>query len=576
MISADGNVVLAAVGLGDICRVLRENTTDLGSLCRSRAINKWAKYKPVSNTELEYEDELNATRDGWLETATWWRGTDGQCGIANITAYSAEQLTADTVAELFASCWVYNPPSGTSVSPYRAEDFLRYRRTAQSPFGKVTGYPSADLEYYQGSSVLRWVITPHTAESDELSLTDIGRSFAGEETTIAAMRFGMLFICIKTTSSTTGYLGRRLVKTCDAPIGSGGTVLELTTADTVKFGSDLGTDETRWIAYPVLIEGVAVAELTELAAMNAGNNLMFAPYREAVTEAAKPLRFLPSQYDVQSRLVGIGMGTGDTDNFYTFQLSIVNKTAETKTVDALSDVTLKLKYTTQAVTATAIDWSGVTTAYTSSLTDARSTAYGLTITRVTADNGITHTDLTGGWTVGAGESVTIEGRIIYSPTGDFPNMTHAQLSCAIRYSGDTDFTEYAAGQNSYWHKESDEQEVAKEQTHTATLEVVSTYLSGWQMNVRLRPVVTAKSGTGTVTWSAADLKITVGVQYGGSRTYYFPASTVGTWSGGVWTGDVMELTLTPSTGTSASEYVSWTIGSVHAIGGSAGNVTVER
>ncbi len=575
MISDEGNTILAPVGLADICRVLRENTVDLGSLCRSKSINKWAKYKPVSNYELEYEDELNTTRDGWQDTATWWKGTDGQCGIANITAYSAEQLKADTIAGLFASCWVYNPPSGGSVSPFRAEDFLCYRRTAQSPFGTVTGYPSADMEYSQGGSVLRWVITPHTAESDELSLTDIGRAFAGTTTTIADMWFGMLFICIKSSNQNNeAVIGTTLIKTCEAALGSGGTVLELTTADTVKFASQLATDTTMWIAYPILIKGSAEPALIEIANMNENSSLMFAPYKEAVIGAAKPLKFLPSQYDVQARLVGVGMGTGTTDNYYKFELSIVNKSGKTYTVAQLADVVLKLKYTTLSVSATDIDWNNVSAAFSSTLYDAKSTSDGLWITRVSAINGTSRTSLSGGWTVEAGESVTIEGMIIFSPTGGFPDITHAQLSCAIKYSGGTEATEYAAGQNSYWHKDSDGTETAKVKTHTATLEVVSTYLSGSQMLVSFRPKVTAKSGTSTTSWSAADIKATVYVQYGNTYTVYFPASSEGTWADGAWTGDVLEVSLTPSK-QNPSEYVWWNIPSIHAIEGSAGSVTIE-
>lgn len=602
MISDDGNTILAPVGLADICRVLRENTVDLGSLCRSKSINKWAKYKPVSNYGLEYEDELNTTRDGWQDTATWWKGTDGQCGIANITAYSAGDLTvqkttdktaaqvadeiAAKIAGLFASCWTYNPPSGGSVSPFRAEDFLRYRRTAQSPFGTVTGYPSADIKYYQGGSVLRWVITPHKAESDELSLTDIGRAFGGTTTTIADMWFGMLFVCIKSSNQNNdAVIGKTLLKTCVAALGNENEefeearrTLELTTADTVQFASQLANDETRWIAYPILIKGSAEPKLITIAGMNENSSLMFAPYKEAVTGAAKPLCFLPSQYDVQARLVGVGMGTGATDNYYKFELSIVNKSGKTYTVAQLADVELKLKYTTLSVSATDIDWNNVSAVFPSTLYDAKSTSYGLWITRVSAMNGTSRTSLSGGWTVEAGESVTIEGMIIFSPTGGFPDITHAQLSCAIKYSGDEEFTQYAAGQNSYWHKASDGYETAKELTHTAELTEVKLKKSGSQMFFTFTPVVKAKSGTATTEWGVGVLKASVRVRYGKTYTYSFPASTStsGSWDNGTWTGEDITMYLSPASMAGDDQYVNWEIPSVLTIQGTGGGVDITK
>ena len=563
-----GDTITAPIGLGDICRLLRERTMDLGSLCQSKTINKWAKYKPVSNYELEYEDELTTTRDGWKDTATWWKGTDGQCGIANIRTLSADDLKAADMATLFADSWTYNPPSGTAASPFRAEDFLLYRRTAQSPFGKIKAYPSTDIKYYQGGSVMRWVITPHTPESDELALTDIAREFGTSTSTISEMWFGMVFICVKASNpNDTDVIGKTLVKTCESAIGNGGTTLELTTADTVQFASQLANDETYWIAYPILLSGSAQASMVTIANINSKSNLLFAPYKEVVVEAASPYKFLPSEYDAQARFTAVVMGT---TNYFEFTLSIVNKSGESKTVAQLADAVLKLTYTT--ATDAPSDWSKITTAYTYPL----SSALNLQITRQSADNTITQSSLSSGWTIEAGDSVTITGRIEPSSTSEYSNMKHAQLSCNIKYSGDSDYTEYAAGQNSYWHAESDGQQVATNKTHTATLEVVSTYLSGSQMTIRFTPKVTAKSGTATTSWSAADLVVTVNVQYGVSRTIYFPASTSGTWSSGVWTGSVFELSLTPSSPTSTSEYVSWSIAPVHAIQGSAGSVTITR
>lgn len=562
-----GDTITAPIGLGDICRLLRERTMDLGSLCQSKTINKWAKYKPVSNYELEYEDELNTTRDGWKDTATWWKGTDGQCGIANIRTLSADDLKAADMATLFADSWTYNPPSGTAASPFRAEDFLLYRRTAQSPFGKIKAYPSTDIKYYQGGSVMRWVITPHTPESDELALTDIARVFGTSTSTISEMWFGMVFICVKSSNTNnTDVIGKTLVKTCESAIGNGGTTLELTTADTVQFASQLANDETYWIAYPILLSGSAQASMVTIANLNAKSNLLFAPYKEVVVEAASPYKFLPSGYDTQVRLIALAMGDS---NYCQFELSIVNHTNETKEVQNLSDATLKLKYTIYKDAPT--DWDTITDSYTKTL----DLANDLKITRISANETI-EADLRGGWTIAAGESVTIRGKMGYGSSSSFGTMKHAQLSCAIKYVGDTKEPEYAAGQNSYWHADSDGYEVASEFTHTATLEVSSTYISGSQMLVRLIPTVTAKDGKSEILWGEVVIKATIRVGYGDQegRPYWFRPSSKGTWNNGTWTDDVQEFSLTPTADDNV--YVSWTLADTLAIQGQFGYVDVKK
>ncbi len=577
MISENGNTILAPVGLADICRVLRENTVDLGSLCRSRGINKWAKFKPVKMAELEFEDELNTTRDGWAKDSTWWRGTDGQCGIANIVLYSASQLKADTIADLFASNWTYDPPTGGTTCPYRAEDFLRYRHTALSPFGKLTAYPSPEGKYWQGSSVLRWQIELHTAEDDELSLTDIGRSIGGLEYSISQMWFGMLFLGIGSSNPKSTYTnGRLLLKTCSAALGdtraelADRTVLELTTADTVEFASDLGNDTTEWIAYPILIQGVAV---TSLQAMGTGYNLLFAPYKEAVIEQANPLKFLPSEYDVQSRFTGLGTVSGVDNGFYfTFQLSIVNHSDETKTVSELKDVTLRFKYSMDKEVPSASYWDSPYGTWTYTLNNALDRYITqVSETNVTGDR----ESLTKGWTLAPGQSATIEGRI-QSSSALFKDIKHAQLSAVVTHSDGSSASQSASSQYSYWHAESDGYDTAATLTHTAKLEAVYTYLSGDQMIVRLRPTVTAKSGTDTTEWGVGVLSATVSVRGGDvstNRPLLFPASSAGTWTNGVWTTSTdINVYLTPSHqyGDGTTECVEWQIWSKLEVEGSYG------
>ena len=43
-------IVVAPVGLGDISQAIHLSSLDLGTLCQSTLINKWAKYKPFRNS----------------------------------------------------------------------------------------------------------------------------------------------------------------------------------------------------------------------------------------------------------------------------------------------------------------------------------------------------------------------------------------------------------------------------------------------------------------------------------------------------------------------------------------------
>lgn len=571
----DGDKIIAPIGLGDICRLLRERTMDLGSLCQSKTINKWAKYKPVSNYELEYEDELNTTRDGWKSDATWWKGTGGQCGLQIVT-YSASQMLAENMATMFAESWKYIAPGGTAQSPFRAEDFLLYRRTAQSPFGKIKAYPSTDIKYYQGGSVMRWVITPHAPESDELSLTDISRAFGTETRTISDMWFGMVFICVKSSNTNnTSVIGKTLVKTCEAAIGSGkdgSTTLELTTADTVQFASQLANDSTYWIAYPILIEGSAVSSMTTIAGMNSNNNILFAPYKEAVVEAASPFEFLPSEYDAQARFTAVVMGT---TNYFEFTLSIVNKSGEAKTVDALANVQLHMKYT-MASNPSGIDWNNVTTEHPYGLDEAARSGVDLLITTQLADNTISKpTKLTSGWTIAAGASATITGRILVGAS-NFADYTAMQLYCTIQLYGEDKAKEFAAGQSSAWYKESDGYEESTDKTHTASLTVIKTYFVGSQMSITVRPTVKANDGTTELEWNYGYIKTTLSIERGKDKEYSFPRSGNGTWADGTWTGADETIDLPISKEMGDNQYVNWTIPNVGKIQGTGGGQPISR
>lgn len=111
----------------DIATVLGESSTDLGTLCKSSNIEKWALYKPVKHTKL---GELIGN-----ET----RGYNGQCGM--VFPYCKGNTLATLAKNLWQNnnelSWSYEPPTGGNY-PYRLLDFNRYDHGSKTPFiGKL-------------------------------------------------------------------------------------------------------------------------------------------------------------------------------------------------------------------------------------------------------------------------------------------------------------------------------------------------------------------------------------------------------------------------------------------------------
>ena len=128
--AVNNGLISYPIGVGEVCKVLRTNHADVGWVCsRGTLINKWAKYKPVIYPNLiNTYDQLNSNKT-WKSTATWWRGTDGKCGL-NATVYNREY----DLTQGFESDWGYNPPTGGMAAPYRLIDFNYYNHKAQMPF----------------------------------------------------------------------------------------------------------------------------------------------------------------------------------------------------------------------------------------------------------------------------------------------------------------------------------------------------------------------------------------------------------------------------------------------------------
>ena len=120
----NGTIITPPVGFRDVQQVISESYNDLGRLCKSAKINKWAKFKPVVKAgivrQLTYE-ELSNAKFGLtpIVNATLYGKSD-----ASDTTTSPVSSTTDLENVLNSNRqWTYTPPSGGMAAPYRLTDF---------------------------------------------------------------------------------------------------------------------------------------------------------------------------------------------------------------------------------------------------------------------------------------------------------------------------------------------------------------------------------------------------------------------------------------------------------------------
>lgn len=162
--------ITAPVSINDVQQTLGTSANDLGTLCRSAAVNRFAKFKPVSKSKLFTNDELDTpsgNRRPWKSSSTWWKGD------ANVETIPA-QTTFLNVQNGSPAAWItvcgmkflgftapydavriFNPaanhwvkqitsapfaqnfsrvvPSGGSTEPFRLTDFNEYNHQAIFP-----------------------------------------------------------------------------------------------------------------------------------------------------------------------------------------------------------------------------------------------------------------------------------------------------------------------------------------------------------------------------------------------------------------------------------------------------------
>ena len=157
----NNGIITAPVSFGDVNATLGTSHTTQSALCTDNNINRWAKYKPVVLSEINTIGQLNADLT-WKSTATWWKGSNGNCGIT-FTSYSTVAAARTAIVD-GANVWNYTKPSGGYVSPYRLTDFNQYYHTAPCP---TTSVGASDAQLKAGAILTVMVAT---SIDDDLSL----------------------------------------------------------------------------------------------------------------------------------------------------------------------------------------------------------------------------------------------------------------------------------------------------------------------------------------------------------------------------------------------------------------------
>lgn len=138
--SYNNKIITAPVTISDVKNAIGNSSNNLGTLCTSSSINKWAKFKPVIHPDdVRNQGEYNTV--------------DGKAGL-NIKYVVLPNATQSTVRALYtdAENWSYNVPTGGANSPYRLGDFRGYQ---------VNSYPPIQSNFTKGV-IDEVVVEPNT------------------------------------------------------------------------------------------------------------------------------------------------------------------------------------------------------------------------------------------------------------------------------------------------------------------------------------------------------------------------------------------------------------------------------
>lgn len=174
--NSDSGIISAPVSIDDVKQALGESSNDLATLCKSKHINIWSKYKPIS-CKGEFKEYPIREDSDEIVTSSYSKYTCVvRCGM-NIPMDTYKNLRNNYGGEGFAinGCRIFNAdnvygrigavygdptasasgkhfPKGGANSPYRLSDFRNYNSNATSG-AFLTSIPLYDtVEAYYSST----------------------------------------------------------------------------------------------------------------------------------------------------------------------------------------------------------------------------------------------------------------------------------------------------------------------------------------------------------------------------------------------------------------------------------------
>lgn len=117
--SNSNGIALAPVSIADVKQVLGESSNNLGSLCKSTKINKWARWKPVICASLF------SSKEG--------AGDDGNFGLSVKSVSGSANILSGLYTNQSANYNYTGKPLGSKSSPYRLADFDKYSHNVKEP-----------------------------------------------------------------------------------------------------------------------------------------------------------------------------------------------------------------------------------------------------------------------------------------------------------------------------------------------------------------------------------------------------------------------------------------------------------
>ncbi len=194
------NCIFAPIQMpDDFSAILQIGGTDLEAICKSTAINKWAKYKPVSKNVIEAltDAQRQSVNYGISKIPTWGN-------IINmIEFWLLNNRTAATAPDcgLVNEYWDYTHPSGGSNSPYRLTDFaisssVGYFHGAEAPLGNLQSLQLTITA--NGQLVMVWNTGAQSAMT--LKFTDL-KYDGGSQISLAGFYFTAVLARVGATST---------------------------------------------------------------------------------------------------------------------------------------------------------------------------------------------------------------------------------------------------------------------------------------------------------------------------------------------------------------------------------------